>query len=229
MSSESQTREKRATASTIASVMAAIANSPIAPTRNGRIPCFIISRIFVRSPTPAKVSRKAQRERLAMSAIWDFEKNPAVVSGRDQKKSQHELRKFLPQEARLIVDHRRLRFACPIDRVPEDDKTDRGIPGGLGEHGEFPRGVGKKRAGRGGLCRIVHRKARPQAESLVAHAEGVANRRERKQAEGAQAREWRRSRRRLFIVGVNGSLGGDDGGDAADRRSDGEQAGEFGR
>ena len=41
---------------------------------------------------------------------------------------------------------------------------------------EFSGSVGKKRAGRGGLCRIVHRKACPQAKSLVAHAEGMANR-----------------------------------------------------
>jgi hypothetical protein len=48
------------------SVRNAITTSPTAPTTKGRKPCLARARMLVRRPTPAKVSRKAQRERLAM-------------------------------------------------------------------------------------------------------------------------------------------------------------------
>jgi hypothetical protein len=47
------------------SVRNAITTSPTAPTAKGRKPCLARARMLVRRPTPAKVSRKAQRERLA--------------------------------------------------------------------------------------------------------------------------------------------------------------------
>jgi hypothetical protein len=47
------------------SVRNAITTSPTAPTAKGRKPCLPRARMLVRRPTPAKVSRKAQRERLA--------------------------------------------------------------------------------------------------------------------------------------------------------------------
>jgi len=50
---------------TKARVKPAITTSPIAPTANGRRPCLRMSLKLVRRPTPAKVSRNAQRERLA--------------------------------------------------------------------------------------------------------------------------------------------------------------------
>ena len=56
----------------------------------------------------------------------------------------------------------------------------------------------------------------PQAKRLVAHAEGAADRRKRKQAERAQGENGGDRIGDIFIVGVNGSLGRDDGGDAAD-------------
>ena len=43
-------------------------NFSTAPTINGRAPCLLSSRKLVRKPTPAKVSRKAQRERFPNAA-----------------------------------------------------------------------------------------------------------------------------------------------------------------
>ena len=65
---------------TISSVITAIATSPTTPTASGRQPCFISSPMFVRSPTPAKVNKKAQRDRFARSATCAYVKLPAVAS-----------------------------------------------------------------------------------------------------------------------------------------------------
>src|SRR5258708_39265142 len=51
--------------STSPSVIAAITISPHAPTINGRSPCFLISLKLIRRPTPANVSRNAQRDKFA--------------------------------------------------------------------------------------------------------------------------------------------------------------------
>ena len=64
-----QKLNRRAAATTKTRVKRAMATSPIKPTAKGRRPCLRMSRKLVRRPTPAKVSRKAQRERFARLAF----------------------------------------------------------------------------------------------------------------------------------------------------------------
>ena len=125
-----------------------MANSPTVPAMSGRIPCFVISRRFVCKPTPAKVSRNAQRERLAMSAIWGFEKPDRCQQG-NQKETQHELGELLPDEGCLVPHAWSLRFLGPIPRIAQDHETDGSVARGLCEYGEFSGGIGIERAGGG--------------------------------------------------------------------------------
>src|SRR6266404_9768691 len=69
----------RCAAKTSPNVNPAITTSPIAPTANGFSPCFESALKLVRSPTPANVSKNAQRERFASAPICSLEKNAAVA------------------------------------------------------------------------------------------------------------------------------------------------------
>ena len=64
----------------------AMATSPMAPTTNGRKPCFFNSRKLVRRPTPAKVNRNAQRERFARQPSWSLLNAPQVGQQRNQQR-----------------------------------------------------------------------------------------------------------------------------------------------
>ena len=59
--------------------------------------------------------------------------------------------------------------------------------------------------------------------------EPVADERKNKKADRAEGKNRGDGVGGIFIVRINRAFGGDDGGDAADRRADGEQRGEFWR
>src|SRR5207245_1281545 len=78
-------RPSAAAPSTRSSVTTVMDSSASTPTTNGRNPCFLISRKSVLRPTPAKVSRNAQRDRFARLATCSFWKAPAVASAETKK------------------------------------------------------------------------------------------------------------------------------------------------
>src|SRR5208283_1912220 len=73
------------------SVTVATAISPTVPTTNGRSPCLRISRRSVLKPTPAKVSKKAQRDKLARLVICGFENRPIVANTDTSRKPKTNL------------------------------------------------------------------------------------------------------------------------------------------
>src|ERR1700688_935893 len=80
-----------------------MAISPMKPTAKGRRPCWRISRELVRRPTPAKVRRKAQRERLARLVFWSLVKKPTVAKTETSKKPRTNLGNFCQRKAALLV------------------------------------------------------------------------------------------------------------------------------
>ena len=99
---------------------------------------------------------------------------------------------------------------------------------GLGQHGDLAGGVGVERAGGGGFGGVVDGEAGPQAVGLVAQVERVADQRKGEERDGAEREDGGDGVGGVFVVGVDGRLGGDDGRDSADGRADGQQRGELG-
>src|SRR6266436_1846662 len=99
----------RCAASTSPNVKPAITTSPIAPTANGFNPCFDSALKLVRSPTPANVSKNAQRERFASAPIWSFEKNAAVASAEISRNPRTNLGNFCQRNSVLFPTA----CACP--------------------------------------------------------------------------------------------------------------------
>ena len=96
-------------ASTSPSVTTVMVSSASAPTTKGRTPCRLISRKSVFSPTPAKVSRKAQRDRFASEATWVLSKTWNVASSETKRKPRTNLWNFCQRKAALPSTA----FACP--------------------------------------------------------------------------------------------------------------------
>ncbi len=153
-----------------------------------------------------------------------------VVGGKngDEEKAQDEFGEFLPEEGGFVADSFGLALAGPIDGVGKNDEADHGVAGGLGEDGEFAGSVGIESAGGGGFGGVVHGEAGPEAVGLVGEMERVADEREGEEGEGAESENGGDGEGGVFIVGVNGAFGGDDGADTADGGADGEERGELG-
>src|SRR5215471_6412496 len=92
----------RCAASTRPSVNPAIATSPIAPTINGFKPCLERTLKLVRKPTPANVSKNAQRDKLASEPICSFEKNAKVASVEIRRKPSTNLGNFCQRNFALF-------------------------------------------------------------------------------------------------------------------------------
>src|SRR6202051_1615223 len=84
-------------------VRAAIKISPSAPTINGRSPCFNISRRFVRSPTPANVSRNAHLDRFPSDATCPLLNAWKPTSNDITRKPRTNLGNFFHKKAALFV------------------------------------------------------------------------------------------------------------------------------
>ena len=95
-------RTKRSAPKTRPRVRTAITISPSAPTKNGRKPCLPSSRMLVRRPTPAKVSRKAQRERLARLVSWSLLKTWAVAMAEISRKPRTNFGNFCQRNWALL-------------------------------------------------------------------------------------------------------------------------------
>src|SRR5471030_1249508 len=96
---------------TMPSVTAVMVNSAKAPTKNGRIPCFLISRKSVFKPNPAKVSKKAQRERLAIEVTCAGRKAWNVAKSEMTRNPITNLGNFCQRNFALLVT----RWAWPFD------------------------------------------------------------------------------------------------------------------
>src|SRR6202021_2971859 len=94
---------------------------------------------------------------------------------RDQKESEHELWKLVPQKRSFIGDGAGLSTLRPVDRVGENDEADHGIARGLGKHGDFSGSIRVERAGGSSFGGIIDPKAGPQAEHIIAEMEAVAD------------------------------------------------------
>ena len=199
---------------TSSSVMAAMATSPTAPTMKGRAPCLKRSLRLVRRPTPAKVKRKAQRLRLPRATSWGLLKPSAAMVGLDEaprvassemrRKPRTNLGNFFQRKAALLSScagggAAGEAFACPVDRVGEDDEADEGVAAGLGEDGVLAGGVGVERAGGGGFGGVVDGEAGPEAVGVVAHVQRVADEREGEERDARRGRGWRRWRWRSLL------------------------------
>jgi len=76
----------------------------------------------VRRPTPAKVSRKAQRERFASAVGLLLGEEMVRRENGNQQEAKNELREFLPEEGRFVSTVLAGR-GCPIDRIGEHDEA----------------------------------------------------------------------------------------------------------
>ncbi len=103
--------------------MAAMAISPSALTTKGRAPCLPRSLKLVRRPTPAKVSRKAQRLRLPRASELrpgeaEGGDGGGVLSGaeggekRDEQEAEDELGELGPEKGGLVAAAARWRRAA---------------------------------------------------------------------------------------------------------------------
>ena len=153
-----------------------------------------------------------------------------VVGGKngDEKEAEDELGEFLPEESGFVADGFGLALAGPIDGVGENDETDHGVARGFGEDGEFAGGVGIESAGGGGFGGVVHGEAGPETVGLVREMEGMAEEGKGEEGEGAESENGGDGERGVFVIGVNGAFGGDNGADTADGGADGEERGELG-
>src|SRR3954469_15760666 len=84
-------------------VTTVIDSSARAPTTKGRSPCFFSSRKSVLRPTPAKVSRNAQRERIAQSEACGPENAPSVASSEMKRNPSTNLGNFCQTKSALFV------------------------------------------------------------------------------------------------------------------------------
>src|SRR3954467_12392559 len=143
---------------------------------------------------------------------------------RDEEEPEYEFGELLPDEQRLVRHFLRLAFRRPVDGVGEDDEADHRVARGLGEDGDLAGHVRVHGTGGGGLRGVVHREPRPDPERAVAHVQRVSDERIGEEPERSEREDGGDRERRVVVVRVDGGLRGDDGRDAADRRSDREKA-----
>jgi len=148
---------------------------------------------------------------------------------RDGEEPEDELGELLPQEECFVFDLGGLSLRGPVDGVAQHHEADERRTRGLGEDGPAASLRPEERAGDDGLGRIVDSESGPHSIGLLAHVQQMANGGEGEQSDGAQRQDGGDGRRGFLLVGINGALRGHDRGDATDRRTDGEQAGELGR
>ena len=184
--------------------------SPMAPTAKGRQPCLPSSRRLVRRPTPAKVSRKAQRDRFAKLASCGLAKNPSVANSEIKRNPRTNFGNFL-QGSGLVADCMRFAARRPVKSIAEHDEANQRVARCFGQDGYLAGGVGIERAGGGGLCGVVDGQTRPQAVGLVAQMQRVADERKSEKRNGPQSENGGDGVGGVFIVGVDRRLGCDDG------------------
>ena len=143
----------------------------------------------------------------------------------DEQKTQDELREFLPEECGFVADRFGLPLAGPVDRVSEHDEADHGVACGFHEDGQFASGVRVQGAGGGCFGRVINRKAGPDAVSAVAQMQIVADQRKREERQRTESENGGDGEGRVFVVGINRAFCGDNGADAANGGTDGEQRG----
>src|SRR5271156_956761 len=95
-------RRRRSAPNTRPSVKNAITTSPTAPPTKGRKPCLPSSRMLVRSPTPAKVSKNAQRERFARLPSWSLLNTWAVAMAEMARKPRTNFGNLFQRNAALL-------------------------------------------------------------------------------------------------------------------------------
>ena len=122
----------------------------------------------------------------------------------------------------------RLSARGPVEGVTENDEADHGVARRLGKNRNFAGSVGIESAGGSGFGGVVYREAGPQAVCFVAQVQRVANQRKCKKRNRAEGKNGGDGIGRVFIVGVDGRLGGNDGGDSANRGADREKRSELG-
>src|SRR5260370_4831546 len=83
--------------------------------------------------------------------------------------------------------------------------------GGLEEEGELGGSVGVKRSCGSGFRRIVDPKTGPQTVGAVAKMENMPDQRKREDGQSAEGENCCNGEGRIFIVGFNIALRGDDG------------------
>src|SRR5580693_6650408 len=104
--------------------------SPTAPTTKGRRPCLARARMLVRRPTPAKVRRKAQRERLATLVSWSLLKTWAVAMALITRNPRTNLGNLRQRKAALLVTP----SVCSLRAqwmAAQDYETDHGVARGF--------------------------------------------------------------------------------------------------
>ncbi len=134
----------------------------------------------------------------------------------------------MPQEGGFVADGFGLAAAGPIDGVGEDDEADEGVASGLGEDSELGGRVGVESAGGGGFGSVIDGETGPDAVCVISKMECVADEREGEESDGAKGENSGDGEGGVFVVGVDGAFGGDDGTDTANRGANGEKRGEFG-
>src|SRR2546430_2860444 len=108
--------------STSPSVIAAITTSPSAPTTNGLIPCFFISLKLIRRPTPASVSRKAERDRSARLFTWSLLKTLRLASSEISRNPSTNLGNFCHRNVALLPTACRPSRAAQYSAYPSTTK-----------------------------------------------------------------------------------------------------------
>src|SRR5215472_7503157 len=134
----------------------------------------------------------------------------------DRDEAEDELGKLLPEKKRLVLHVLRLPAAGPVDGVTEDDEADEGGARGFGKDGNAAGFVAVERAGHGGLGGVVDGEAGPDAVTLLAHVERVADGRRREERQGAEGEDGGDGGGGVLLFGVDRALRGHDGGDTAD-------------
>ncbi len=106
---------------------------------------------------------------------------------RNQQKSQHKLREFLPEEGRFVRNVLGLPLARPVNRIAEHHETDHGVTRGLHQHCQLSGSVRVERPGCGGFCGIVDRQTRPQSVGVIAQMQEMSDQRKREQRQRTQS------------------------------------------
>ena len=97
----------------------------------------------------------------------------------------------------------------PIDRVGEHDEGDHGVARGFRETATCRRRQSRARRRRW-LQRYYRPRGRPTGRRRCRSGEGVANQRESEEGDGPEREDGGDGEGRVFVVGIDGSLGGDD-------------------
>src|SRR6476646_2402636 len=146
---------------------------------------------------------------------------------RDEKETQDELGKLLPEERGLVANCFSLALTGPVDRVCQHNETDHSVARGFHENGQFARGVRVESAGGGCFGGVIDGKSRPNAIGPVSKMQSVANQRKYEKRERAERKNRGNRKRGIFLVGLNRALRGNNGADAADGGADGEERSQF--